>query len=583
MKSKIIITSIRSLRKPAKNDSSETKNKLNIEKNKVLDIYETKAYGMVMLGYQKFWNSYKILLTPISLSVNIILEKIEQNKSEIYFNEDVVINQLSKDLSKIVNYTDYGLIVRIKNRENQYQEIFNFDNYLSAIICGLKNFGEDVDKLYALFPNRIKAYKDYQTFLYDSKDDQYVILDEAIFGYVVIAPLNIHNYQSPKYTKQINTETIELDTIIEGIKEKNFYKMATNVYNGIARFEARKINEVKGNGYIEGIEEVCLNNGGSGFTLSIDGKSIIMFCRYEKQAIRLDNILKDKFNFKDTLITLIKSSITHQVSKSLVLEDEPNIIADNNATDVFFDFDESTFTEGSPFDNEELFGNIEYKEYEPDYKTRRRKKDKIVEDTSETDFEGLLSLHSGGSIFKQFDFVDIAKYFQKFFHLKHFTFSINDNDVKLAFYTSKLPHILGIHLIDESDQTLRGQSGFEKLLNGDISYKKLKKSGKISSNKFKLIINKTESSVMIFNDIFNGRFKNISCFERDYIVDDNSKLDKLEYGITRRLTEESFHTQNLLGIGREPNTDNYFFYTSFIWKVPAYIGKKDSCKIVISR
>ncbi|HEY8395662.1 MAG TPA: hypothetical protein VIK96_02685 [Bacilli bacterium] len=95
-------------------------------------------------------------------------------------------------------------------------------------------------------------------------------------------------------------------------------------------------------------------------------------------------------------------------------------------------------------------------------------------------------------------------------------------------------------------------------------------------------MNKTQSSVMIFNDIFHNRSDNFYCFPRDIIVGSNSKMEKFEFGITRMLTDNTFHKQNLLGIGKDQRTNKYFFYTSFIWNVPAHIGKKDSYRIVIS-
>jgi hypothetical protein len=59
-------------------------------------------------------------------------------------------------------------------------------------------------------------------------------------------------------------------------------------------------------------------------------------------------------------------------------------------------------------------------------------------------------------------------------------------------------------------------------------------------------------------------------------------MEKFVFGITRALADNFFHKQNLLGIGKDEKTNKYFFYTSFIWKVPAHIGKKDSYRIVIS-
>jgi hypothetical protein len=59
-------------------------------------------------------------------------------------------------------------------------------------------------------------------------------------------------------------------------------------------------------------------------------------------------------------------------------------------------------------------------------------------------------------------------------------------------------------------------------------------------------------------------------------------MDKFEFGITRMLTGSLFHKQHLLGIGKNQETNTYFFYTSFIWQVPPHIGKKDSYSITIS-
>ncbi len=128
------------------------------------------------------------------------------------------------------------------------------------------------------------------------------------------------------------------------------------------------------------------------------------------------------------------------------------------------------------------------------------------------------------------------------------------------------------------DPSIQGRKGFEKLEMGEVSYNKLKRT---HQKILRSIAERTHSSVLILNDIIHNRLYNICCFDRSVILRGSSNNEKFEYGITRMLTSTMFRRQNLLGIGKDSNADKYFFQTSYIWNVPANIGKKDSLTISV--
>lgn len=560
----VLISSVRSSRRASKSDSGLDKNDY-----KVLSRTETKVYAMLPLGYQKILNHYKTILAPLSLWSNILIERLDRPHCELKFSDGNSNRELEILLREVCEHIGQGLRITIKKPENGDFGLISTENYLSAIIKALSDFNIESDNIFSLFPVRVGMYNNYSAVAYDSKADEFRDLGAPVFGYVLLVDLKLGNYISPRYTGQTETKPIKLEAIADGISEQNFYKMAANAYSSVEKFEARKIGDYKGKYLLDKIKAMAYYQGASAVYLNLDGRSLTILCRFEKQIQRINNLLKSRFNLTNNLITSLKTDVIHQESKSKVLWEVP-IPAEE------FEYDET-----SPFINIED-GSESYFDFEEETYKKAKKRKRIASFTGNQDCEGILLLNSGGSIFKQYDFIDIAHYFQKFFSGKCIKFELNGVEIPVGFKTEYLPHILGIHLLDEKDPTLRGKTGFQRLLNGDIFYRKIKNSGKVSEKTKKIILNKTQSSVMIFNDIFHNRSDNFYCFPRDIIVGSNSKMEKFEFGITRMLTDNTFHKQNLLGIGKDQRTNKYFFYTSFIWNVPAHIGKKDSYRIVIS-
>lgn len=543
----------------------------------VLKKVETKAYGMLNLVYQCNLESYLSIETPLSVWDNIIVEQIEEKTCDVLVSGNQQNNLLSTLVEKAIENLDFGLRVRIEQNVDPRLDLINADNYLGTIISSLQHFDVNVEQLLLKFPKKVKAYQEHLTFQYDERRDEYITLSDIPFGYVLIAPLNINNYQNPRYTKQIINKNNPIHYLIEGIDEKNFYKVAGNIYNSRANFEKRVIEEYRGRGYIRRLQEDCFYYGASGFVIHPNGQAIVCLLRHNKQAQRLEKFLSGKYKFKNILTVSLKSNVIHQMSISSVLKTET--YRDDVKEEISFDYDYDDYT--NPFDNTGIF-DYDHKDEIAKHHSKYKKKGKFSLNNNR-DFERILLLHEGGSLFKQFDFVDIANYFQKFFHNKYIEFIINEENYSVWFDTSNLPHILGLHLLDEDDPSLRGQKGFEKLMNGEISYRKLKKSGKIDDKILRKMLNKTQSAVLIFNDIFNGRLYNIGCYPREIIASSDTKMENLLFGVTRKLTDTTYHKQNLLGIGCEPNTNKYYFLTSYLWQVPSEVGKKDSYKISISR
>ena len=577
----IIVSKIRSFRKAKNYDNHQLYTPHNETSS---ESFTTKVNGMLMLGYLKFWDNFKILLTQVYNYDNITVHKLKTKKCEVYVNGILENDKLSNNLKRVIEEIGYGLKIEIERKVNRSLGLINNDNYLCAIIVGLKNFNENTDKLFSFYPKRIEAYHS-KTFFYDSKEDSFMDLGESVFGYAVIAPLNIKNYQSPRHTIQIEKNIKEMEAIIEGIKLKNYFQMASNIFNGIGKFESRQIRDIKGFPYVETLEKSCLGNGAIGFSLSIDGRCIIALCRYERNANNILNILKEKFNLRDAILTTINSHFSHQSYKNEKLKIEKateikELISDDLSLDS--DYFNYSLDENNPFDNQVELDDDDF-DVITKQKSKYRKKTKDFSRKIVKDVEGLLSIHSGGSIFKQFDFDDIAHYFEKYFHGKSIVFNIEENEIPVRFDVSYLPHILGIHLLDDKDQSLRGKTGFDKLYNGEILFNNFKKTGKVKPDILQTIYEKTQSSVLIFNDIYNDRLYDISCFPNHVVQKENSKMKMLEFVVARKLTTTTYHKQYVIGIGKDPTNNNYFFYTSFLWDVPANVGKKDSYKIGISR
>jgi hypothetical protein len=347
-----LITTFRSSRRHSPSQSS-FEDDSEEDNCKTLDRIETKAYAMIPLGYQRILENYKIILTPVSISNSIIIDKVNIKKSELYINGVQINNELYENIKYLVENLDYGLIIHINSKLNN-DELLNCDNYLSCIVSSLEKFNEDVDKLYSLFSKKILIYRNCKTVFYDSKANEIKILKDAVFGFVILANINIKDYSAPRYTKQVVIEN-KLEDIIDGIENTNFYKMSGSAFNSVEKFNERKIEEYKGKGYIKNIFENLSNNNATGIVLSINGKYIICFSKCEKHALKIEHLLREKFGLKDVVITSIKSTVTHQTSKSLVLE---AIEKCNENLQALFDFNDDT----CPFDNSELFNEDNYDE-----------------------------------------------------------------------------------------------------------------------------------------------------------------------------------------------------------------------------
>ena len=585
----IILTSIRSHRKP--NLTNFTWEQIP-KKPQILATTEGKATAFIALGYHRIWDHYRLIATPVSTTNTFLIQKLNVAVCEIKYGEEDIKDDLFEQIKKIVDKTGQGLRIHINAKHQKLLGLLNPDHYLAAIIKNLDAVGINSQEIFPLFPALIEAYASEQSFEFDSKTNQYQLLGEAVFGYVLVASLDLKGYNSPRYTSQAAKKKPEADRLKQAIHNRNFYEMAANAYNGISGFEKSAIQKHRRFSIIDKAQELSWRLGASGFILTHETPKILCLCRYQQQAQAIGRNLQKKYRLNNYFVTSIQSSLKHEPIQSFLLEETPikeNIkhsleqyliqeeIKSRQEEEIPI-FEEASYQEGSPFTNDDL--EI-IPEEQAKAKSAYRKTIRTLDRSVSTDIEGVLYLHSGGSLFKQYDFVDIAHYFQKFFHGKAINIDKEGEKIKVIFFTSSLPHILGIHLLDEKDPTLRGAKGFNRLINGEFSYYQLKKSGRYSKKIIQEIYEKTQSSVLIFNDIYHNR--PLNCFGKENVKGASSKMDNLEFAVTRRLTETKFHNQNLLGIGRDPQTNTYFFNTSFLWKVPADIGKKDSIKIAISQ
>lgn len=550
-------------------------------KYKTLDTLKTKVNGYIKLAYQAIYEDHIVIETPINISSEIIVEKINHKISEVYVNEYIIDNTLSKYLEKIVSILDYGLRIKINLEEYSGYNIFSDENYLAQIIKLISESKEEENKLFGLFNKKVEAYKELRTFCFDSRKNELKLLNDAPFGYVLITDLGIKEYKNPKYTKQIEVGK-EINEILDGISERNFYKVAENLYNSLSKFEVRAIEEVSKLN-IGRLRYDAYKHGASGFIIGVDGRSIITLVKNEKRIKSLLNAFNNFYNLKRTVSTSIKSSISHKVSESKVLTEiilpkdnfGKNFIEPNDQIEKLdyniYDYDDYS----NPFAEEKL------DLFDDEIKIQKKNKKKRNYVEANKDIEGILYIHSGGSLFKFYDFVDIARYFEKYFHNKQIEFEINNEKYIVGFKVNHLPHLLGIHKINTEDESLKGLSGYEKLINGEILYRDLK--NKLDKKIFDQINTRTQGSVLIFNDIYHGRDKEFICYDKDKIIfKEDSKLKaKLRYGITRGVARNEFHKRNVLGIGYEENSNLNYFITSFLWEAKADLGKKEGYRVKI--
>lgn len=548
-------------------------------KYKTLESLKTKVYGYIKLAYQAIKDDYIVIEAPINVSSEIIVEKINHKISEVYINEHIVDSILSRYLDKIVSVLDYGLRIKINLEDYLCYNIFSDENYIAQIIK-LISSKEEENKLFSLFDKKVEAYKEINTFYYDSRKNELKILKDAPFGHVLITDLGIKEYQNPRYTKQIEIGK-ELNNILEGIGEQNFYKIADNLYNSLSKFEIRAIEE-NSKLNIGRLRNDAYKHGASGFVISVDGRSIITLVKSEKRVKSLLNAFINFYNLRKNLSTSIKSNISHKVSESKVLTEI--LIPKENFGNIFTEHsDQIEKIDYNIYDYEDyssLFVEDKLEIFDDEIKTYKKHKKKKSYAEANKDIEGILYIHSGGSLFKFYDFVDIAKYFEKYFHNKQIEFEINNEKYIVGFKVNHLPHLLGIHKINPEDESLKGLSGYEKLISGEISYRDLK--NKLDKKIFDQINTRTQGSVLIFNDIYHGRDKEFICYDKDIIFKEDSKLKaKLKYGITRGVARNEFHKRNVLGIGYEENSNLNYFITSFLWEAKADLGKKEGYRVKI--
>ncbi|MDD4000019.1 MAG: 4-(cytidine 5'-diphospho)-2-C-methyl-D-erythritol kinase, partial [Bacilli bacterium] len=361
------IYSTRSSRRAAKTSTVFIESKP--KELKMLSQTKTKAFAMLPLGYKRILDHYKVILTPLSVWENITIQKLNQPHAELYFSDGSSYKSLELALNGLSQTLGYGLRVTVKNDINTFG-LINDNNYLNAIINALSDFGTDPKNVLSFYSNNVKLYKNYQTIAYDSKTDKFENLGNAVFGYVLLVDLKIANYQSPRYTKQANIDLTQLNVIKDGISEANFYKIATNTFNGLEKFETRKIGEYRGNNYLEKIKNTALNNGATGVYLAVGGNSLVIICRYEKQMHKISNLLKHRFSLDNIVETSLKTKIIHKESKSKILKVIPSLSIDEE-----YEYDDS-----SPFEN---FEEIDRETYR---RSKKRKPKEII--TRREDCEG---------------------------------------------------------------------------------------------------------------------------------------------------------------------------------------------------
>lgn len=565
----VTVCSIRSARKSVKTIDSvddKTKEEATEAYNIIGPSIETKAYGRALLSLVSKGKHYKIIESPLTVYDLVNIQFLDKPIVEVYINNKLNHGLISQELNKIIERFNIskGLLININQLTNPQLKVINHQTYLARIIRKISpQYQLDVNEVFAVVDPRVRAYQFEKTYQYDSRTKKVKFLNNIPYSYLVITPLGLrrlNNYHSRKNYTDIDEQ---YDNLLRGLELSDYYKITSNIGNNLEDEFFSRIKKIKKRDVQENISVHVKKSRANNFTLSLDGTSIFIFCRFEKDANHLMQRLK-KDSYYQTEIMTFRSEVSHK--SSLQLKEKDRLAAD--LVSLTFDV---------PFDTKDEIMDLSADIIQIDDLDLERIQ---VDDEH---LEGLFHIASPGSLFKQYDFIDITYFFYKYFHNTQFELMINDESVKILFKMECLPHIFGLHLIDLSSDEFRGRKAVQKLLSGKIRYDELKNNKNISESTFKTIIAKTQSAFLVLKDIYTNNLTNIHCYDKSIVKRPNSKLYNLKYAITRKKAVNYQRELNLVGVGFDPITSQHYFYTSFEWRVNQSIQKEDKLRIRVKK
>lgn len=586
----IAVYSLRSSRKSIKTDVSlvelqNTQAKEKVRENEkigpqiikeynVIEIIHTKAYGRALLSFSSYPKHYQIIEAPLNAYDEIRIEIIDQPIYKVIVNNQESTGQIYDELLEVINKFNLpdGYIIRITKHLNNSLKLVRSQTYIARVIRKLsKYYGLDVDVMFENLNPRLKCYQYEKVYEYNNKTKAVRFLENIPYSYIVVIPLGLRKLNNGCSWKYATNNFAEYQNVLRGLEQADYFLITANLSNNLENYYFRQYRKIpranKVSTILEHIRKVKINN----YILSFDGTSIIVFFKNERKANELIQRLKRDFIYGAQIFSF-KSSVGHKSSFASSHSSKVNLgqietseiekIIDKQLVEIPTDEDD-LLEIVTPEDID--FNNIEINDEE---------------------LAGLFHIASPGSIFKQYDYVDLVKFFLRYFHNTIFNLEIDGKKVKILFNITCLPHIFGLHLIEENNLEYRGYYGVKKVLNGEITYdnlKKLRSRNKISDDTFKMIVRKTQSAFLVLKDLYMNNLGNIICFDRDFIKKPTSKLINLKYAITRRLADNYQRDLNLIGIGYDQKNDYYFFYTSFLWRVNKTITKGDYRDIIVKK
>lgn len=568
----VTVCSIRSSRKSVKKASlAATKIKEEQEPKEPYNIIgasiQAKVYGRALLSLVSKGKDYKIIESPLTVYDIVNIHFLDKPLIEVYINDKLNHGLIYQELTRIAERFKIkdGLLIKVDQLTNPQLKVINHQTYLARIIRKLSHHYQlDVNEVFDYVDPRVRAYQFEQTYEYDSQTKSVRFLKNIPYSYLVIAPMGLrglNNYHSRKKYTLIDEQ---YDNLLKGLELSDYYLISSNIINNLEDEFFSKINKIKDKDVQEEISVHVKKTRANNFTLSLDGTSLFIYCRFEKDANHLMQRLK-KDSFYQTEVIAFRSDVSHKSSLHFKEKDSTVSSLVTLTFDSTYDFKDDS-TVGSLVDAIQIV-DIDL--------------DNIQVDDER--LEGLFHIASPGSLFKQYDFLDIAHFFYKYFHNTKFDLIINGESVKILFKMDCLPHIFGLHLIDINNDEYRGRKAVQKLLAGHIRYDELKKNKNIDETTFKTIITKTQSAFLVLKDIYTNNLDNIDCFDKSIVKRPNSKLDNLKYAITRKKAVNYQKDLNLVGVGFDPITSDHYFYTSFEWQVNQSIKREDKLKMSVKK
>lgn len=496
---------------------------------------QIKANGWIrLLKYQRSKQLFEVI-TPVQETDAITVQRIKEKNVYVWIDEVRIEGALQENIFKVLQLIDaeYGLEIKVKRNISESFLMNDQDSFFAAILNHANRlFQKDSLSLVNHFGTQIKKYMFLKTVEVSN-----VVKETAQmpYSFVVVAESRMRKIEhvTPDSEKAMGFKKVSL---LRALAEENFYQVANEIEhsNSFHLYKAAKADS-QTRRYIQDYEKMMKMHRVSRFILLENQIGVIFFLRYEKDAKELCTHLNKEMYIKTAQMFRIKSDVTHKPIKNKYLVEK--VIDKNNKIEVV----EDTVVVSNKNENIPTMPNIPSR-----------------------DLEGIFYLHSPGSLFKQYDFIDFAQYFYQNFHKRTLFLDIEGRKVSLYFHMNNLPHIFGLHKIDDKE-TYKGKKGAFSLLNGEISQASLKR--RLEKSLYDEILQKTQSTVLVLNDLFaNRNLQNIIVMDKKSVTKENSQMVKLEYAIGRMMAKGKQDEINLIGIGYEEADDRHYFMTSFLWK-----------------